>query len=111
MRAVIVAVALVTAGSSAAVAQGVQAPVFEDAMRANASLQIAAQRSTLPQQFILSADVAAQQHFSSRAPGATLMIAGGAAVLAGILVGGSGGALLILGGVGAGAYGFYLYNR
>jgi hypothetical protein len=39
------------------------------------------------------------------------MIIGGAAIVTGILVGGSGGFVLILGGVGLGAYGFYLYNR
>lgn len=49
--------------------------------------------------------------FHSRAPGATLMIVGGAALVAGILVGGSGGTLLIIGGIGVGAYGFYLYTR
>jgi hypothetical protein len=46
-----------------------------------------------------------------RAQGRTLMIVGGAAVVAGILVGDSGGTVLILGGVGVGAYGFYLYTR
>ncbi|MGB7212670.1 MAG: hypothetical protein WBC97_08580 [Gemmatimonadales bacterium] len=51
------------------------------------------------------------RHFSSRAPGGALMIGGAAAVIAGILVGGGGGTVLILGGVAAGAYGFYLYHR
>lgn len=51
------------------------------------------------------------RRFSSRAPGATMMIVGGAAIVAGILVGGSGGTVLILGGIGVGAYGFYLYTR
>src|SRR5262245_36746555 len=46
-----------------------------------------------------------------RAQGKTLMIVGGAAIVAGILVGGDGGTVLILGGVGVGAYGFYLYQR
>ena len=45
------------------------------------------------------------------AQGRTLMIVGGAAIVAGILVGGDGGTVLILGGVGIGAYGFYLYQR
>jgi len=39
------------------------------------------------------------------------MIIGGGAIVAGALVGGSSGTLLILGGVGLGAYGFYLYTR
>jgi len=46
-----------------------------------------------------------------RAQGRTLMIVGGAAIVAGILVGDSGGTVLILGGVGVGAYGFYHYTR
>ena len=51
------------------------------------------------------------RRFNSRAPGATLMIIGGAAIVAGVLVGDSGGTVLILGGIGIGAYGFYLYTR
>ena len=51
------------------------------------------------------------RRFNSRAPGATLMIIGGAAIIAGVLVGDSGGTVLILGGIGIGAYGFYLYTR
>ena len=51
------------------------------------------------------------RRFNSRAPGATLMIIGGAAIVGGALVGGSGGTVLILGGIGIGAYGFYLYTR
>jgi len=39
------------------------------------------------------------------------MIIGGAAIVTGALVGGSGGTILILGGVGVGAYGVYLYTR
>ena len=56
-------------------------------------------------------DFAAAARFRSRAPGATLMIIGAAATVAGILVGGSGGTLLIVGGIGIGAYGLYLYTR
>jgi hypothetical protein len=37
------------------------------------------------------------------------MIAGGAMFLAGAIVGGDGGTLLLLGGVGVGAYGAYVY--
>ena len=57
------------------------------------------------------ADFLGARRFRSRAPGATLMIIGGGAIVAGALVGGSGGTILILGGVGVGAYGFYLYTR
>jgi hypothetical protein len=56
-------------------------------------------------------DPLAAQRFTSRAPGATLMIIGGAAIVAGLLMDGSGSAILILGGVGLGAYGAYLYTR
>ena len=59
----------------------------------------------------VDADLLDPRRFNSRAPGATLMIIGGAAIVAGILVGDSGGTVLILGGIGLGAYGFYLYNR
>jgi hypothetical protein len=37
------------------------------------------------------------------------MIAGGAAVVAGILVGGSAGTILVLSGAGMGGYGLYLH--
>lgn len=56
-------------------------------------------------------DPLAARRFTSRAPGATLMIIGGAAIVAGLLMDGSGSAILILGGVGLGAYGAYLYTR
>lgn len=59
----------------------------------------------------VDAEVIAAREFSSRAPGATLMIIGAAALVAGILVDGDGGTILILGGIGLGAYGFYLYTR
>jgi hypothetical protein len=84
---------------------------YHDAMQAAAALQIAAQRSSPVAPLVVNRDLLAPERFSSRAPGATLMIIGGAGVVAGILVGGSGGALLILGGVGLGAYGFYLYMK
>jgi hypothetical protein len=41
--------------------------------------------------------------------GIPFMIAGGAMFLAGAIVGGDGGTLLLLGGVGVGAYGAYVY--
>jgi hypothetical protein len=88
-----------------------QEPVFEDAMRANAGLHLAAQRPVTAAPFTVDSDMLAQRRFSSRAPGATLMIIGGAGILAGILVGGSAGTAMIIGGVAAGAYGFYLYNK
>ncbi len=57
------------------------------------------------------AGILGARRFSSRAPGAMFMIIGGAAIVTGALVGGSGGTILILGGVGVGAYGVYLYTR
>lgn len=53
----------------------------------------------------------ATRRFTSRAPGATLMIIGASALVAGILVGGDAGTLLIIGGIGVGAYGVYLFTR
>lgn len=44
-----------------------------------------------------------------KAEGTTLMIVGGAAFVSGILIGGTGGTVLALGGVGVGAYGVYLF--
>jgi hypothetical protein len=44
-----------------------------------------------------------------KAEGTTLMIVGGAAFVSGILIGGTGGTILALGGVGVGAYGVYLF--
>ena len=96
-----------------------QSPVYEDAMRAGASLQIAAQQSSAPTQLVIgeapftanTERVAIQRDFRSRQPGATMMIIGGAALLAGLLTDGSASTALIIGGIGFGAYGFYLYNR
>jgi len=53
----------------------------------------------------------AHREFSSRAPGGALMILGGAALLAGLLTDGSGSTALIVGGIGVGAYGVYLYTQ
>jgi hypothetical protein len=105
-----IVVAFILAVGIPIVAHG-QSPVFEDAMRASATLQLAGQRPATAAPFTLNGDMLAQRRFSSRAPGATLMIIGGASVLAGILVGGSAGTAMIIGGVVAGAYGFYLYNK
>ena len=44
-------------------------------------------------------------------PGMGYMIAGGALFVAGLIVGGDGGTVLILTGAGIGAYGLYLYFR
>ena len=57
------------------------------------------------------ADLMPARRGRDKEQGRTLLIVGGAAIVAGILVGGSGGTALILGGVGVGAYGFYLYKR
>lgn len=96
-----------------------QSPVYEDAMRASATLQIAAQQPSAPTQLMVAVApfaanaerVAVQRDFHSRQPGATMMIIGGAALLAGLLTDGSASTALIIGGIGFGAYGFYLYNR
>ena len=108
MRTLTLALVLVLGAPALAHAQ---APVFQEAMRASATLQLAAQRPTTASPLTINGDLLAQRRFNSRAPGATLMIIGGASILAGILVGGSAGTAMIIGGVAAGAYGFYLYNK
>lgn len=90
---------------------GAQTHPYGAAIAASGALRPTEQRrADVPIPAVDPSSVAARE-FSSRAPGATLMIVGGAAVVAGILVGGSGGTVLILGGVGVGAYGVYLYTR
>jgi hypothetical protein len=86
-----------------------QSNPYESQMRATAVLRSPSHPFRQPLR--VAADVLSPRRFNSRTPGATLMIIGGGAIVAGALVGGSGGALLILGGVGVGAYGFYLYTR
>ena len=88
-----------------------QAGFDEQAMRAAATLQLAAQWPAASSQTEIRYDLMGPRRFHSRAPGVTLMIIGGAGIVAGALVGGSGGTVLILGGVGVGAYGFYLFTR
>ena len=86
-----------------------QSSPFEREMLAAAALRPSSPASAVSGSTgVTESDV---RRFNSRAPGATLMIIGGAAIVAGILVGDSGGAVLILGGIGIGAYGFYLYTR
>jgi len=44
-----------------------------------------------------------------KAEGTTLMIIGGAAFVSGLVIGGTGGTVLAVGGIGVGAYGIYLF--
>ncbi len=88
-----------------------QSNPYEAEMRATAAVRPLSPTPALTPSRTVAADFLAARRFSSRAPGATLMIIGGAGIVAGILAGGSGGTLLILGGVGVGAYGVYLYTR
>lgn len=87
-----------------------QSTPYQAAAPAGAAVLLASGPAVQPS-LQTNADFLAERRFSSRAPGATMMIIGGAAIVGGILVGGSGGAVLILGGIGVGAYGFYLYTR
>ena len=91
------------------VAARAQSNPYQAEMRAAAVLRPSSQAPGGPP--LTAADVFSSRRFNSRAPGATLMIVGGAAIVAGALTGGSGGTVLILGGVGLGAYGVYLYTR
>ena len=84
-----------------------QAAPYRDAIVATATVRPAPPDSARAPE----GRVGSARRFSSRAPGATLMIIGGAGILAGILVGGSGGTALIIGGVAVGAYGVYLYTQ
>jgi hypothetical protein len=88
-----------------------QSNSYDRAMRAAATLQVLAQRAAPTPPTSIAVDLLAARRFSSRAPGAAFMIFGGAGLLAGILVGGTGGAVLILGGIGVGAYGVYLFTQ
>jgi hypothetical protein len=84
---------------------------LQTGIQAAATLRLRAQGPVAPVGHPLNSDLLGARRFSSRAPGATLMIIGGSAIVAGVLVGCSGGTVLILGGVGVGAYGVYLYTR
>lgn len=88
-----------------------QSSPYQATVPAVAAVQLAPVSPIVPAPLATPADLLAARRFNSRAPGATLMIIGGAATVAGILVGGSGGFVLILGGIAVGAYGFYLYSR
>ena len=88
-----------------------QSNPYQAEMLAAAALRPPAPTPALTAPLTVGADFLAARRFSSRAPGATLMIIGGAGIVAGILAGGSGGTVLILAGVGVGAYGVYLYTR
>jgi hypothetical protein len=88
-----------------------QSTGFQAGIQAAASLRMPSQNRSAQIRYNANDGLLTPSRFSSRAPGATLMIIGGAAIIAGILVGGSGGTVLILGGVGVGAYGVYLYTR
>ncbi|HEV2290596.1 MAG TPA: hypothetical protein VGR60_02000 [Gemmatimonadales bacterium] len=108
MRSAALALVLLLVGATAGAAQALPARAE---MRATAALQAsgpafapATERATFP-------DLLPASQYRSRRQGETLMIVGGAALLGGIIVGGSGGAVLALGGIGVGAYGVYLYTR
>ena len=88
-----------------------QSSPYQTEMLAGATLRAPSSTPALTPALTVHRDFLGARRFRSRAPGATLMIIGGAGIVAGILVGGSGGTVLILGGVGVGAYGVYLYTR
>lgn len=88
-----------------------QTPSTDAAIRAAAVLRPPVPTTSTATLTASPTDPAAPREFSSRAPGATLMIVGGASLLAGIIVGGDAGVVLILAGIGVGAYGLILYTR
>jgi|SRR5262245_26247011 len=86
-----------------------QSGSYQPSPTAIAAVQPASSPASLIAAPASEVDLLAARRFSSRAPGATLMIIGGAAIVAGLLTSGSGSTFLIIGGVGVGAYGAYLY--
>jgi len=108
MRAASLVILIGTLCAQPALAQSSQ---FQAGIQAAASLRMPTQNPAAGVLHAAHSDPLAPRRFSSRAPGATLMIIGGAAIVAGILVNGSGSTVLILGGVVLGAYGLYLYTR
>jgi len=91
-----------------------QLPQLEPTLRAAAALQLAARRGTParpPRPSAAAADFAALATRHQRSTGRTLMIVGGAVVVAGILAGGDGGTFLVVGGVVTAGYGFLLYEQ
>lgn len=92
-----------------------QAPMFDRAIRASAALDLTARRVAAPQPVTfapaLARSIAIKSNKSRKSMGETLMIVGGGAVLAGALIGGDGGTLLIVGGFGCAGYGYYLYQK
>jgi len=108
MRAACLVILIGTLCAKPALAQSSQ---FHAGIQAAASLRMPTQNPATAAVHAANSDPLAPRSFNSRAPGATLMIIGGAAIVAGILVNGSGSTVLILGGVVLGAYGLYLYTR
>ena len=94
-----------------ATAASAQSDSYDRAMRAAATLHVLAERAAPAPPASVADDLMAARRFTSRAPGAAFMIFGAAGLLAGILVGGTGGTVLILGGLGVGAYGVYLFTQ
>lgn len=91
-----------------------QAPVFDQAIRASAALELVARQtqSVAPLSPALTgASWAEQTSHSRKGTGKTLMIIGGSALLVGAIAGGGGGAVLIVGGFLCAGYGFYLYSE
>ncbi len=110
MRTLIVIAALAGLAPSRAPAQS---PQLESTLRAAAALELAARRGMppLPPRPSASADLTALATRHQRSTGKTLMIVGGAAVVAGLLVGDGGGTFLVVGGVVCAGYGFLLYEQ
>ena len=88
-----------------------QSRPFERQLRAAAAFQASVRLPAGEAGTPSLSELVSPRRFSSRTPGATLMIIGGAAFLAGLFVEGTGGTVLIVGGIGLGAYGVYLFTR
>src|SRR5436190_9290615 len=109
MRLIVAVFLLLIAAPPLAVAQTSQ---FDGEIRAAAALQLAARSVPgSPAPSYLAGDALALRRRSQKQTGVTLMLIGGGAVLVGALAGGSGGTVLIVGGVVCAGYGFYLYTE
>ena len=111
MRTVVIAALLVGLALGRAQAQ---TPQFDGALRASVALQqaagIGASHIAVPEPAVITF-AAPQSRSERRSLGTTLMIIGGIGIVAGAVTGGSGGAVLLVGGLACAGYGFYVFNQ
>ena len=110
MRRLALAALLLVAAPAFAGAQTLQAQ-FDRSIHAAAALQLAAQRPfTVAVQPAFVEQGRRARRGNKKSLGTTLMIIGGGAVVTGVIIGDTGGTLLIVGGFVTAGYGLYLYT-